>query len=55
MHPSKVPSHVRAALERAGIDLLPYEALPVQLLGMVKTSKGRVWVDSKTLNAAVYK
>ena len=42
---------MRGALEQAGVGLLNYEELPAQL----RDTRGRVWMDSKTLNAAVYK
>eukprot|EP01031_Cornospumella_fuschlensis_P034836 gene34836-42187_t len=50
INPAKVPAPVRGALEQAGVGLLNYEELPAQL----RDTRGRVWMDSKTLNAAVY-
>lgn len=50
---NKVPASVKKSLSAAGVQFLPYASL----VTFLKTHhfKGKVWVDGRTANQAVYR
>jgi len=52
---NKVPMDVSHTLAEAGVEVRPYEAVGDLLAKAGSGDMGKVWMDSRTANQAVYK
>ena len=52
---NKVPLTLVESLAQAGVEILPYESLGELLTKASSGEMGKVWMDSRTANQAVYR
>ena len=52
---NKVPMEMAESLAQAGMEVLPYEQLNATLSKLSNEEKGKVWLDGRTANQALYR
>lgn len=52
---NKVPTEMAESLAQAGVEVLPYEQLNATLSKLSNEEKGKVWLDGRTANQALYR